>query len=541
MSATTAQSTESLASPLSSQACSSWLLSACSPWPSPPRPPSAGAGAAAAAAEQLEEHEDRPARRGRARRRRPRARGRRPACRRRPRRSWTPDVSRPAALAIPHPSEDLLVGIGHREPHLDRAVHLLAGRREVEVEVARLEPCHRAPWPPRLGIRRRTSPASLTSSSAVSSAPKAAAYCRARWTASRDGGQPGLLERRAVGCAAATSGPDTSTSSSRPRATTRSPDERPARPTVTRVCTDGHRLARRPAVADLEVHGDGGRSPADSTASPAAASTAATSSCRARQRSSAVCRSRARTRTVIAEVGDLRIDQQHRLAADQRRAAGGLGGRAHGGPPEGSAEGLSQTPAARRADRDAHRRTDVLRSGANRRRGRGRGGLQPHPCRLDDDGAGHGCDRLHGGLRRGGEEEEEQVAYCTDENGEIVDDDFCDDGYSGGAGLFFLYLGGFRPGCRWAPCCRRGGTRIDPTRHRRAAAGRAARHRQGQPAGTRVQRRHRQRRRRPVAGPAPGELSAFEERSRAAIVRPGWEAEIEAQGLVYNRTAPARR
>jgi len=44
-----------------------------------------------------------------------------------------------------------------------------------------------------------------------------------------------------------------------------------------------------------------------------------------------------------------------------------------------------------------------------------------------------------------GEEEEEQVAYCTDENGEIVDDDYCDDGYSGG-GLFFLYLGGFRSG-----------------------------------------------------------------------------------------------
>ena len=46
----------------------------------------------------------------------------------------------------------------------------------------------------------------------------------------------------------------------------------------------------------------------------------------------------------------------------------------------------------------------------------------------------------------GGEEEDEQVAYCTDENGEIVDDDFCDDGYSGRRGLFFLYLGGFRPG-----------------------------------------------------------------------------------------------
>ena len=45
-----------------------------------------------------------------------------------------------------------------------------------------------------------------------------------------------------------------------------------------------------------------------------------------------------------------------------------------------------------------------------------------------------------------GEDEDEQVAYCTDEDGEIVDDDFCDDDYNGGGGLFFLYLGGFRSG-----------------------------------------------------------------------------------------------
>ena len=47
-----------------------------------------------------------------------------------------------------------------------------------------------------------------------------------------------------------------------------------------------------------------------------------------------------------------------------------------------------------------------------------------------------------------GSEEEEQVAYCTDEDGEIVDDDYCDDDYrgGGGGGLFFLYLGAFRPG-----------------------------------------------------------------------------------------------
>ena len=63
-----------------------------------------------------------------------------------------------------------------------------------------------------------------------------------------------------------------------------------------------------------------------------------------------------------------------------------------------------------------------------------------------------------------GEEEEEQVAYCTDENGEIVDDDYCDDNYRGpGAGLFFLYLGGFRPGLPVGTVLPRGGTRINPT------------------------------------------------------------------------------
>src|ERR687897_882197 len=58
-------------------------------------------------------------------------------------------------------------------------------------------------------------------------------------------------------------------------------------------------------------------------------------------------------------------------------------------------------------------------------------------------------------------EEDEQVAYCTDENGEIVDDDYCDDGYSGG-GLFFLYLGGFRSGLPVGSRLPSGGTRIDP-------------------------------------------------------------------------------
>jgi hypothetical protein len=61
----------------------------------------------------------------------------------------------------------------------------------------------------------------------------------------------------------------------------------------------------------------------------------------------------------------------------------------------------------------------------------------------------------------GVDEDEEQVAYCTDENGEIVDDDFCDDGYSGG-GLFFLYVGGFRSGLPVGSRLPDGGTRIDP-------------------------------------------------------------------------------
>jgi hypothetical protein len=60
-----------------------------------------------------------------------------------------------------------------------------------------------------------------------------------------------------------------------------------------------------------------------------------------------------------------------------------------------------------------------------------------------------------------GEGEEEQVAYCTDENGEIVDDDYCDDGYRG-PGLFFLYLGAFRPGLPVGTRLPSGGTQVDP-------------------------------------------------------------------------------
>ena len=63
---------------------------------------------------------------------------------------------------------------------------------------------------------------------------------------------------------------------------------------------------------------------------------------------------------------------------------------------------------------------------------------------------------------------------------------YCDDGYRGpGAGFFFLYLGGFRPGLPVGTVLPRGGTRISPTDT-------AARQRAGLPgtgkvsAGTRV-------------------------------------------------------
>lgn len=63
-----------------------------------------------------------------------------------------------------------------------------------------------------------------------------------------------------------------------------------------------------------------------------------------------------------------------------------------------------------------------------------------------------------------GGEDDEQVAYCTDEDGKVVDDDYCDDDYHGpGAGFFFLYLGGFGRGLPVGTVLPRGGTRISPT------------------------------------------------------------------------------
>ena len=86
------------------------------------------------------------------------------------------------------------------------------------------------------------------------------------------------------------------------------------------------------------------------------------------------------------------------------------------------------------------------------------------------------------GCAAGGEDEDEQVAYCTDENGEIVDEDLCDDdrgGGFGGGGLFFLYLGGFRPGLPVGTVLPSGGTRINP-------GDTAARQRAGLPATGKV-------------------------------------------------------
>ncbi len=59
-----------------------------------------------------------------------------------------------------------------------------------------------------------------------------------------------------------------------------------------------------------------------------------------------------------------------------------------------------------------------------------------------------------------GSDDDEQRAYCVDEDGKTVDDRYCDDGYHG-PGLFFFYLGGFRPGLPLGSVLT-GGTRVDP-------------------------------------------------------------------------------
>ena len=117
----------------------------------------------------------------------------------------------------------------------------------------------------------------------------------------------------------------------------------------------------------------------------------------------------------------------------------------------------------------------------------------------------------------GGEDEEEQVAYCTDENGEIVDEDYCDDGYRGGAGLLPV-SGRFPPGL---PV----GSRLPPV-----APGSTPRHRRrGSPPGCPPparcpgapgQRRHRQRGRRP-SGNRRGQVTVETDRERHRPARLG--------------------
>ena len=94
--------------------------------------------------------------------------------------------------------------------------------------------------------------------------------------------------------------------------------------------------------------------------------------------------------------------------------------------------------------------------------------------------------------------------------------------------------------CRSAPSCRSGGTRIRPHGHRRRAGTPVCRVRQGH-CGHRVSGGiggsgiggHR-------AGTGAVQLTwrpwRSENGSESGVVRPGWEAEIETQGLVYNKT-----
>jgi hypothetical protein len=76
---------------------------------------------------------------------------------------------------------------------------------------------------------------------------------------------------------------------------------------------------------------------------------------------------------------------------------------------------------------------------------------------------------------------DDEVFYCADTEGEIVDEDLCDDDRGGGVGggLFFLYLGGFGRGLPVGTVLPSGGTRINP-------GDAAARQRAGLPASGKV-------------------------------------------------------
>ena len=232
-----------------------------------------------------------------------------------PRRSDTPDVSsRPL-------SRYLMSGrppgrVRHRESDLDRTVHLLAGRREVEGDVA-LEPSHRSHRPRDLE--------SATGQPRVAPRPARSALRRRRpRTAGPGGGVASSRARSYAGLSVRSRrvGPNTSTSSSRPRATTRLAGE-VQRFTVTRVCTEatGSPGARRsrtstctetPAVRVLDRVVRGRQHRGD-LGLPGGA---------ALQRGLPVAGAGAHG---DPDVGDLRIDQQDCLATDQHVRRGGLG------------------------------------------------------------------------------------------------------------------------------------------------------------------------------------------------------------------------
>src|SRR4051794_11422356 len=139
MSAATAQSTELLAAPLSRHFAFSWLLSAVSPAPRPlsppkdepvPPPPPPSTWMSTTTTSPTSPSPPPPTAIPR------------PPPKPPPRRSWTLDrsMSPPSRYLMlgrpPGCSEDLPVRLGDREPHLHRAVHLLTGRREVQVRPA---------------------------------------------------------------------------------------------------------------------------------------------------------------------------------------------------------------------------------------------------------------------------------------------------------------------------------------------------------------------------------------------------------------------
>ncbi|SDF61275.1 hypothetical protein SAMN05660324_0649 [Klenkia brasiliensis] len=57
---------------------------------------------------------------------------------------------------------------------------------------------------------------------------------------------------------------------------------------------------------------------------------------------------------------------------------------------------------------------------------------------------------------------EDEVAYCVDQSNQVVDDDYCDSGYSGGGG-YFIWLGSPGRSLSRGSVVPSGGTTINPT------------------------------------------------------------------------------